>query len=105
MNADGCVAAILLVPRPLPRPPVPPDIVVVALMDTLLGGGSAFSSGGPGKGMYSRLFLEVLNRHGWVEGCHGWSLTFGQAGIFGIYGSCPPPYATYMFGVRLTTYA
>jgi len=32
------------------------DVVVECVMDTLLGGGSSFSAGGPGKGMYSRLY-------------------------------------------------
>lgn len=33
-----------------------PDIVPVCVMQMLLGGGSSFSAGGPGKGMYSRLY-------------------------------------------------
>ena len=43
------------------------ELVPMCVMSTLLGGGSSFSAGGPGKGMYSRLYLEVLNRHYWVE--------------------------------------
>ena len=35
------------------------DVVPVCVVDTLLGGGSSFSAGGPGKGMYSRLYREV----------------------------------------------
>lgn len=34
----------------------------VCVLQQLLGGGSSFSAGGPGKGMYSRLYREVLNR-------------------------------------------
>jgi processing peptidase subunit alpha len=41
------------------------DIVPVCVVDTLLGGGSSFSAGGPGKGMYSRLYREVLNMNSW----------------------------------------
>ena len=29
----------------------------------LMGGGGSFSAGGPGKGMFSRLYLNVLNRY------------------------------------------
>ena len=32
------------------------DVIPVCVLDTLLGGGSSFSAGGPGKGMYSRLY-------------------------------------------------
>jgi processing peptidase subunit alpha len=32
------------------------DLVPVCVLHTLLGGGDAFSAGGPGKGMYSRLY-------------------------------------------------
>jgi mitochondrial-processing peptidase subunit alpha len=39
------------------------DIYAVALLQTLLGGGGSFSAGGPGKGMYSRLYTHVLNQH------------------------------------------
>jgi hypothetical protein len=28
----------------------------------MMGGGGSFSAGGPGKGMFSRLYLNVLNR-------------------------------------------
>lgn len=33
----------------------------------MMGGGGSFSSGGPGKGMHSRLYLNVLTRHHWVQ--------------------------------------
>jgi processing peptidase subunit alpha len=29
----------------------------------MMGGGGSFSAGGPGKGMYTRLYLNVLNRY------------------------------------------
>lgn len=41
------------------------DVQGAATMVTLthlLGGGSSFSSGGPGKGMHSRLYTRVLNQ-------------------------------------------
>ena len=37
------------------------------MLQNLLGGGNSFSAGGPGKGMYSRLYREVLNRFHDVE--------------------------------------
>lgn len=38
------------------------SFTTVCVLQQLLGGGSSFSAGGPGKGMYSRLYREVLNR-------------------------------------------
>jgi hypothetical protein len=40
------------------------DIYALCVLQMLMGGGSSFSSGGPGKGMYSRLYSRVLNQHG-----------------------------------------
>uniref|UniRef100_A0A0R3WY08 Peptidase_M16_C domain-containing protein n=1 Tax=Hydatigena taeniaeformis TaxID=6205 RepID=A0A0R3WY08_HYDTA len=44
-----------------------PQFVASCLLNSLLGGGGSFSAGGPGKGMYSRLYTNVLNRHHWVN--------------------------------------
>ena len=38
------------------------DVVPTCVLNMLMGGGGAFSSGGPGKGMYSRMYRNVLNR-------------------------------------------
>jgi processing peptidase subunit alpha len=43
------------------------DIYSVFTLQSLLGGGGSFSSGGPGKGMHSRLYRNVLNGHSFVE--------------------------------------
>lgn len=40
------------------------DFVAFCVLNMLMGGGGSFSAGGPGKGMYSRLYLNVLNRWG-----------------------------------------
>lgn len=34
------------------------NLVPLTLLQTILGGGGSFSTGGPGKGMYTRLYLE-----------------------------------------------
>ena len=77
------------------------DVVPLCVVDTLLGGGSSFSAGGPGKGMYSRLYLEVLNRHGWVESANAFSTQLYDSGVFGVYGAAPPEQA----GLLLETLA
>lgn len=66
-----------------------PDLVPVCVLQTLLGGGSSFSAGGPGKGMYSRLYREVLNRFHWAESAEAFSSFHAESGLWGISGSCP----------------
>ena len=38
------------------------SLVKFCVMNSMLGGGGSFSAGGPGKGMYTRLYTNVLNR-------------------------------------------
>ncbi|RDA87249.1 hypothetical protein CP532_1345 [Ophiocordyceps camponoti-leonardi (nom. inval.)] len=66
------------------------DIYALATLQTLLGGGGSFSAGGPGKGMYSRLFTHVLNMHGWVESCVAFNHSYTDSGLFGISATCQP---------------
>jgi len=66
------------------------DIYALATLQTLLGGGGSFSAGGPGKGMYSRLYTNVLNQHGWVESCIAFNHSYTDSGLFGIAASCIP---------------
>ncbi|EHA53008.1 hypothetical protein MCOR27_006578 [Pyricularia oryzae] len=66
------------------------DIYALAALQTLLGGGGSFSAGGPGKGMYSRLYTNVLNQHGWVESCVAFNHSYTDSGLFGIAASCFP---------------
>jgi processing peptidase subunit alpha len=67
-----------------------PDLVPVCVLQTLLGGGSSFSAGGPGKGMYSRLYREILNRYRWVESTEAFSSFHVESGLWGIQGSSMP---------------
>ncbi|KAK2755063.1 Mitochondrial-processing peptidase subunit alpha [Arachnomyces sp. PD_36] len=76
-----------------------PDIYALATLQTLLGGGGSFSAGGPGKGMYSRLYTNVLNQHGWVESCIAFNHSYTDSGLFGIAASCSPAYVTRMLEV------
>ena len=66
------------------------DLVPACVLQTLLGGGSSFSAGGPGKGMYSRLYREVLDRYHWAESAEAFSSFHSESGLWGISGSCPP---------------
>eukprot|EP00178_Gracilaria_changii_P017641 TRINITY_DN502_c0_g1_i2.p3 TRINITY_DN502_c0_g1~~TRINITY_DN502_c0_g1_i2.p3 ORF type:complete len:477 (-),score=88.33 TRINITY_DN502_c0_g1_i2:6146-7576(-) len=67
------------------------DLVPVCVLHTLLGGGGSFSSGGPGKGMYTRLYSEILNKHGWVSAATAFNHCYSDAGLFGIHGVCDDP--------------
>lgn len=76
-----------------------PDIYALATLQTLLGGGGSFSAGGPGKGMYSRLYTNVLNQHGWVESCIAFNHSYTDSGLFGISASCTPQRVSQMLEV------
>jgi len=76
-----------------------PDIYACAVLQTLLGGGGSFSAGGPGKGMYSRLYTNVLNQHGWVESCVAFNHSYTDSGLFGIAAACAPTHVTQMLEV------
>lgn len=38
------------------------DFIALCVLNMMMGGGGSFSAGGPGKGMYTRLYTNVLNR-------------------------------------------
>ncbi|KAF4690273.1 Mitochondrial-processing peptidase subunit alpha [Perkinsus olseni] len=47
--------------------------------------GGSFSTGGPGKGMHSRLYLNVLNQNPNVESCMAFNTQYSDSGLFGMY--------------------
>jgi len=66
------------------------DVFPLCVLQMLMGGGGSFSAGGPGKGMYSRLMENVLNRYAWVENAFCIANIYDDSGIFGIRGSARP---------------
>ena len=66
-------------------------MVAACVLQTLLGGGSSFSAGGPGKGMYSRMYQHVLNRYGWMETAEAFTSFADEGGLFGVSGSTANP--------------
>jgi mitochondrial-processing peptidase subunit alpha len=66
------------------------DLVPACVLQTLLGGGNSFSAGGPGKGMYSRLYRQVLNRFSWAESAEAFTSIHAEGGLWGITGSSTP---------------
>ncbi|KAI9207536.1 Metalloenzyme, LuxS/M16 peptidase-like protein [Polychytrium aggregatum] len=67
-----------------------PDVYPLAILASLMGGGGSFSAGGPGKGMYTRLYTQVLNRYHWVENCNTVNYSYADTGLFGIAAAVPP---------------
>ena len=67
-------------------------LVPCCVLQQLLGGGSSFSAGGPGKGMYTRLYREMLNQHHWVESAESFMVVHNEAGLLGIDGACAPEF-------------
>lgn len=41
-----------------------------------------------GKGMYTRLYTQVLNKYYWVEAIEAFMMMHNESGIFGIDGTC-----------------
>jgi processing peptidase subunit alpha len=72
------------------------DIYALSVLQTLLGGGSSFSAGGPGKGMYSRLYSNVLNQHHAVDYCAAFHHCYGDSGLFGIAIAVEPSFNAYI---------
>ncbi|KAH6559619.1 hypothetical protein KP509_1Z000900 [Ceratopteris richardii] len=62
------------------------DSISITVLQTLLGGGGSFSAGGPGKGMYSRLYTRVLNKYSEVQSIVAFSSIYNDTGLFGLHG-------------------
>ncbi|GAA5852695.1 hypothetical protein JCM8547_002592 [Rhodosporidiobolus lusitaniae] len=68
------------------------DIYALATLQVLLGGGGSFSAGGPGKGMYSKLYTSVLNQFHAVDFCSSFHHCYLDSGLFGISISVHPSF-------------
>ncbi|KAF3442943.1 hypothetical protein FNV43_RR16861 [Rhamnella rubrinervis] len=60
------------------------EAMTLTVLQMLMGGGGSFSAGGPGKGMYSRLYLRVLNKHREFHSISAFDNIYNNTGIFGI---------------------
>jgi processing peptidase subunit alpha len=66
------------------------DIYTLATMQVLLGGGGSFSAGGPGKGMYSRLYTNILNHFPQIDHCASFHHIYTDSSLFGLFASFVP---------------
>lgn len=67
-----------------------PDFIALCVLSVMMGGGGSFSAGGPGKGMYTRLYTNVLNRYHWMYNATAYNQTYADSGLFYIHASAPP---------------
>uniref|UniRef100_A0A1D1ZBE4 Mitochondrial-processing peptidase subunit alpha n=1 Tax=Anthurium amnicola TaxID=1678845 RepID=A0A1D1ZBE4_9ARAE len=61
------------------------EAMTLTVLQMLMGGGGSFSAGGPGKGMYSRLYLRVLNEFQQVQSFSAFNSIYNNTGIFAIH--------------------
>ena len=66
------------------------DVYTLATMQVLLGGGGSFSAGGPGKGMYSRLYTHILNHYQQIDHCASFHHIYTDSSLFGLFASFLP---------------
>ena len=55
--------------------------VPLCVLNTLMGGGASFSAGGPGKGMYTRLYQNILNRYGFAQSASVFNAFYNDTGL------------------------
>ncbi|KAK3005206.1 hypothetical protein RJ639_015878, partial [Escallonia herrerae] len=60
------------------------EAMALTVLQMLMGGGGSFSAGGPGKGMYSRLYLRVLNEFPQMQSFSAFNAIYNNTAIFGI---------------------
>ncbi len=75
------------------------SLAATTVLQMMMGGGASFSSGGPGKGMYSRLSDQVLNRYGFVQHASARADVYNDTGIMSLYGVTTPEYGSELISV------
>ncbi|XP_027196478.2 uncharacterized protein LOC113790968 [Dermatophagoides pteronyssinus] len=66
------------------------NFVPICVLNILMGGGGSFSAGGPGKGMYTRLYTRVLNLYHWMFSATALNHSYQDSGLFCIHASAHP---------------
>ncbi|XP_058214396.1 mitochondrial-processing peptidase subunit alpha-like [Rhododendron vialii] len=70
------------------------EAMVLTVLQMLMGGGGSFSAGGPGKGMYSRLYLRVLNEYPQIHAFSAFNSIYDHTGLFGIQATTSPDFVS-----------
>merc|ERR1712166_1248420 len=71
-------------------------------MNQLIGTATAFSSGGPGKGMHSRS-VSAMQRNNFVDGMNAINTHFSDSGLFGMTVEGPGSHSQELMGVITET--
>lgn len=66
------------------------DFIPMCVLNIMMGGGGSFSAGGPGKGMFTRLYLNVLNKYHWIFSATAYNHSYVDSGLFYIHVSATP---------------
>jgi len=69
------------------------DLMAMCTLNMMMGGGGHFSAGGPGKGMYSRIYQQALGRYGWLNGLQCTHSIYEDSAIFAYHGTCAPEFS------------
>jgi len=69
------------------------DLMAMCTLNMMMGGGGHFSAGGPGKGMYSRIYQQALGRYGWLNGLQCTHSIYDDSAIFAYHGTCSPEFS------------
>lgn len=75
------------------------DFIAMCVLNMMMGGGGSFSAGGPGKGMYTRLYTNVLNRYHWMYSATAYNHAYADTGLFCIHASSTPTHVKEMVEV------
>eukprot|EP01083_Nonionella_stella_P023223 64234_1 len=78
-----------------------PDLMALCVLNMIMGGGGSFSAGGPGKGMYTRLYRDVLGTYHWINHISCSHSIFDDSGIFALYGCCASEQANELSSVMV----
>ncbi|XP_020262921.1 mitochondrial-processing peptidase subunit alpha-like [Asparagus officinalis] len=70
------------------------EAMTVTVLQMLMGGGGSFSAGGPGKGMYSRLYQRILNEHPQIQSFSAFNSIYNNSGLFGIHATTGPDFVS-----------
>jgi len=77
------------------------DVHAFYLMNTIIGSATAFSSGGPGKGMYCRAVTNMMQQNDFVDSATTINSHFTDSGLFGIQVEGPGSHSAELLGVAM----
>jgi len=77
------------------------DLMALCVLNMIMGGGGSFSAGGPGKGMYTRLYREVLGSYHWINHISCSHQIYDDSGIFALYGCAQSEQASELCSVMV----